>query len=931
MRLLLLAFLGLLACGRSASPGPDDPPTERSPAESIRFLRFVGALSTTTDTVEVQYLYTLQLESSGDGTYSGVASARSVEYPEAAVETRVTAELLDQTLIFQEVEVVSSTLPGPTWCLGAGTLQRDGDDVVLGSWEAPDCDGSGTLAMLDRSSDRFAGLPDCPCWYTDDLDGRAESGGTWRKMATDASRWYHPGSVTEVRWTPAGGGTGQQCTYNFSNELITGGLAAGTPDLVSPGGFAKADTVGELVLELLGHFGRDVFWVHYYDCATYLRWYPPNNGNDCPENIVTAIPEGTEDEDCGDTLGDLWKMGQSGGDPHLRSFDGLRYDMQAVGELVLMESTTDDLEVQIRTAPWGERTDVSMVTAVAARVDGQRVGLYATDIDLELHIDGEVVGRTEHSLDAGGAVRVSPGSVTIEWPDGTSLQASRRGPFVDVTAQLPPDRFGEVVGLLGDGDGEPGDDLALPDGQPLGQDVSFAAFYEQYVMAWRVTDASSLFDYAPSESTATFTDLAFPSRPARLADLTERARLDAEAVCLEHGVSPFSTLMDACILDVALTGDPAFARSAVEGLPAWAVAEIHPPTFVDDPELLVPKEPIAESLFGFSVATADRTILVGSPRSGDSADIYDAWSGSVHVFEEGPGGWVEVDELVASDPSGWAHFGWSVAMTDDTAIVGAPYAPGGGAAYVFERVEGQWIEIQRLSIEDDNAEFGRDVAISGDLAVVGARFGDSAVGTNTGTVSVYRRVAGSWVLEDTLEHPAPLAWAFAWFGYSVAVHGDDILVGAPQGGPDARGAALHFRHGAGGWELVDQYGAVENDGAAVAMSEQWAASAGWSTSLWSRVTEPWTPLSDGVSTAIYAGGSLTMTDRVLVVGNFDEVWPSVQVLERGETSWFDGGHLEDPVRSSYSNFGIDTATDGTRLVIGAPLSYPEAVWVYEAR
>src|SRR5205807_9956787 len=69
---------------------------------------------------------------------------------------------------------------------------------------------------------------------------------------------------------------------------------------------------------------------------------------------------------------------------------------------------------------------------------------------------------------------------------------------------------GSVQGLLGTDSGNPANDLALPDGTVLPQPVSQSTLYGQYADAWRITDQTSLFDYAPGQSTATFTNEDFP-------------------------------------------------------------------------------------------------------------------------------------------------------------------------------------------------------------------------------------------------------------------------------------------------------------------------------------------------------------------------------------------------------------------------------------
>ena len=102
-------------------------------------------------------------------------------------------------------------------------------------------------------------------------------------------------------------------------------------------------------------------------------------------------------------------------------------------------------------------------------------------------------------------------------------------------------------------------------------------------------------------------------------------------------------------------------------------------------------------------------------------------------------------KLTASDAEAEDHFGFSVAVSGDAAVVGAiledSLGPNGGAAYVFQRDQGgagNWGEVKKLTASDarDGDYFGGSVAVSGDTAVVGARFEDAAA-TNAGAAYVF--------------------------------------------------------------------------------------------------------------------------------------------------------------------------------------------------
>ena len=131
--------------------------------------------------------------------------------------------------------------------------------------------------------------------------------------------------------------------------------------------------------------------------------------------------------------------------------------------------------------------------------------------------------------------------------------------------------------------------------------------------------------------------------------------------------------------------------------------------------------------FGFSVAVSGDTAIVGATEE----DARGTNAGAVYVFQRdvgGAGNWGEVKKLLASDAQDFDLFGWSVAVSGDTAIVGAPGEDTGGvnagAAYVFRRDQGgagNWGEVKKLTAADAQAGdfFGLGVAVSVDTAVLG--------------------------------------------------------------------------------------------------------------------------------------------------------------------------------------------------------------------
>ncbi len=221
----------------------------------------------------------------------------------------------------------------------------------------------------------------------------------------------------------------------------------------------------------------------------------------------------------------------------------------------------------------------------------------------------------------------------------------------------------------------------------------------------------------------------------------------------------------------------------------------------------------ADDLFGSSVAVSDDTVVVGAPEedsnatgvNGNQANNSAIQSGAVYVFVRSGGGWSQQAYLKASNTGGGDQFGYSVAVSGDTIVVGALFEdsnavgvngnqvdngfPNAGAAYVFVRAGGVWSQQAYLKASNTapQAIFGNSVAVGGDIVVVGANREDSsATGVNgnqadnsaffAGAAYVFVRSGGGWSQQAYLK--ASNTQANDLFGWSVAVSGDTLVVGA---------------------------------------------------------------------------------------------------------------------------------------------------------
>ena len=267
---------------------------------------------------------------------------------------------------------------------------------------------------------------------------------------------------------------------------------------------------------------------------------------------------------------------------------------------------------------------------------------------------------------------------------------------------------------------------------------------------------------------------------------------------------------------VALSGD---GQTALVGAPGedvcvsgWHCGAAHVlvrrgTDWVEEARLNAPEHLHAE--FGTSVALSyDGSIaLIGAPW-GDPFPG-GAGYGAAYVFVRQDGIWSEAQKLVASDRSIGDFFGWSVDLSRDgsTALVGATHAscggtiPSCGAAYVFSRIGGTWIETARLAQPDPigTENFGRSVSLSDDgtVALVGALFSGQQY---TGEAFVFAHDGAAWTLEGRFT--ASDAQPFEQFGMSVSLSGDGstAIVGkqAPCSIYTSCGAYVFARNG-GQW------------------------------------------------------------------------------------------------------------------------------------
>jgi len=293
-------------------------------------------------------------------------------------------------------------------------------------------------------------------------------------------------------------------------------------------------------------------------------------------------------------------------------------------------------------------------------------------------------------------------------------------------------------------------------------------------------------------------------------------------------------------------------------------------------------------LFGLSVAISGDTALVGANRD----DELGTDAGAAYVFVRSGTSWIQQAKLLAADGASFDNFGTSVALLGDTALVGAMFdsdvVSDEGAAYVFVRSGTSWTQQAKLLASDGSVadQLGISVALAGDTAVVGS-IDDDDHGERSGSAYVFVRSGASWSQQAKLT--AADGAERDQFGISVAVSGDTVVVGA-WGDDDlgnSSGAAFVFVRSDTSWS--QQAKLLAADGAE---ADQF-----------------------GVSVAVSG-------DTALVGANLDDDHGSdsgsAYVFVRGGTSWTQQAKLTAADGAEGDNFGASVALVGDTALVGVP-------------
>ena len=293
--------------------------------------------------------------------------------------------------------------------------------------------------------------------------------------------------------------------------------------------------------------------------------------------------------------------------------------------------------------------------------------------------------------------------------------------------------------------------------------------------------------------------------------------------------------------------------------------------------------------FGSAVAVYANTVVIGA--HGDRDKGLDA--GAVYVFtrqtNSAPGiasRWIPQQKLTASDGAPGDAFGCAVAISGDTALIGAygddDKGSSSGSAYVFVRSNGVWKQQQKLLANDlsANAQFGFAVALSSDTAIIGAPLYSTTSVSEVGAAYAFLKSGSSWTQQQKFAPPAAANLAGLHFGAAVAATENGAAIGRDN---------------------------LKNGGV------DWFTKSGSS----------WNTGNSGVTSGVaHYGAALAMTDNATVIGAYGD---TSKGAEAGSVNVLRTALPHTPLATLIASdgkagdhFGYSVGISGNTIVVGAP-------------
>jgi hypothetical protein len=256
--------------------------------------------------------------------------------------------------------------------------------------------------------------------------------------------------------------------------------------------------------------------------------------------------------------------------------------------------------------------------------------------------------------------------------------------------------------------------------------------------------------------------------------------------------------------DYAIVGAPEDDEKGYNAGSAYIFRRLTSRTWLSVAKLTA-SDGVAYDGFGTSVGISGVYAIVGA----EGADAKGRSSGAAYVFQRSGDIWSQTQKLTAADGDEGDHFGISVTISQDYAIVGAyddePNGSRSGSAYVYEHTGASWSQVQKLAASDSAADdhFDVSVAVDCNYAIIGA-YGDDDNGDGSGSAYMFERFAGSW--SEIQKVTATDGASLDYFGWSVSISGAYAVVAAPYHDVNQNdcGSAYIFEKSGSAWSQIQE-------------------------------------------------------------------------------------------------------------------------------
>lgn len=330
-------------------------------------------------------------------------------------------------------------------------------------------------------------------------------------------------------------------------------------------------------------------------------------------------------------------------------------------------------------------------------------------------------------------------------------------------------------------------------------------------------------------------------------------------------------------------------------------------------------------LFGESVSISDDTAIVG-------ASYDDDHKGSAYIFVRNGTNWIQQAKLTADDGAAEDRFGFSVSISGNKAVIGAPVDDTGkGSAYIFVRNGANWTQQAKLVASDaDNFEaFGYSLSISGDTTIVSSPLDDNGRGAayifqknNLNWTQQQKLVAGDGISNDA-------------FGFSVSISSDTAVISAPADDTE-KGSAYVFSYNGTIWgqqaKLIDNNGEpYDNFGFCVSISDETVVATSINNNrgvgaafVFIKNNENWTQqaklIAENQQFPPNFGNSVSISKDTIVVGAIEGTVDgndrgAAFVFVRSNGSWMQRAALAGPAFQQ-RDFGYSVSISGNTVAVG---------------